>query len=229
MQASETVYEPLRLGNQLCFPLYACAKEIVRQYRKPLAPLDLTYTQYIVMMVLWEFGEMTEDSPFMHEVTIRNDGETPWSGIIRMDLPFEAASPRFFMPGFLYGTNRGDAPLQTGSKAPRLRTGNPDFPASSWWMTRSDRLSHPAVFAFTGNRIVGLCASPYYLKADGRITPWAPGVSGDWLQYAGFGCDLDRRLISYTHSPGQYGIPGRGIRERRYCYRQDRRTAPDLD
>ena len=60
MPTSETVYESLRLENQLCFPLYACAKEIVRQYRKPLEPLDLTYTQYIVMMVLWEFGGMTE-------------------------------------------------------------------------------------------------------------------------------------------------------------------------
>lgn len=48
------------LENQLCFPLYACAKEVVRQYREPLEPLNLTYTQYIVMMVLWEFGEMTE-------------------------------------------------------------------------------------------------------------------------------------------------------------------------
>ena len=52
--------EVLKLGNQLCFPLYACAKEVVRQYREPLKPLNLTYTQYIVMMVLWEFGEMTE-------------------------------------------------------------------------------------------------------------------------------------------------------------------------
>lgn len=52
--------ENLRLENQLCFPLYACAKEVVRQYREPLEPLNLTYTQYIVMMVLWEFGEMTE-------------------------------------------------------------------------------------------------------------------------------------------------------------------------
>ena len=52
--------ESLRLENQLCFPLYACAKEVVRQYREPLEPLNLTYTQYIVMMVLWEFGEMTE-------------------------------------------------------------------------------------------------------------------------------------------------------------------------
>ncbi len=53
-------YEELRLDNQLCFPLYACAKEIVRQYRKPLEELNLTYTQYIVMMALWEHGSMTE-------------------------------------------------------------------------------------------------------------------------------------------------------------------------
>lgn len=53
-------YDCIRLGNQLCFPLYACAKEIVRQYRKPLEELGLTYTQYVVMMVLWEHGGMTE-------------------------------------------------------------------------------------------------------------------------------------------------------------------------
>ena len=46
--------------TSFAFPLYACAKEVVRQYREPLQALNLTYTQYIVMMVLWEFGEMTE-------------------------------------------------------------------------------------------------------------------------------------------------------------------------
>lgn len=50
----------LRLEDQLCFPLYACAKEVVRRCREPLEALNLTYTQYIVMMVLWEFGGMTE-------------------------------------------------------------------------------------------------------------------------------------------------------------------------
>lgn len=53
-------YESIKLKNQLCFPLYACAKEVVRRYRDPLLDLDLTYTQYIVMMALWEFGDMTE-------------------------------------------------------------------------------------------------------------------------------------------------------------------------
>ena len=53
-------YECIRLKNQLCFPLYACAKEVIRQYRRPLEGLGLTYTQYVVMMALWEFGGMTE-------------------------------------------------------------------------------------------------------------------------------------------------------------------------
>ena len=58
--ARQNPYESIRLENQLCFPLYACAKEIVRQYRTPLEPLGLTYTQYVVMMVLWEYGSITE-------------------------------------------------------------------------------------------------------------------------------------------------------------------------
>ncbi|MBQ6688657.1 MAG: MarR family transcriptional regulator [Bacteroidales bacterium] len=44
----------LKLESQLCFPLYACAKEIVRRYNPLLEPLGLTYTQYIAMMVMWE-------------------------------------------------------------------------------------------------------------------------------------------------------------------------------
>lgn len=47
-------YEKLKLKNQLCFPLYACSKEIVKKYKPYLDPLELTYTQYITMMVLWE-------------------------------------------------------------------------------------------------------------------------------------------------------------------------------
>ncbi|MBQ9198056.1 MAG: MarR family transcriptional regulator [Clostridia bacterium] len=57
---TDVLNDPLCLDDQLCFPLYACAKEVIRQYRKPLTPLGLTYTQYIVMMVLWESGGMTE-------------------------------------------------------------------------------------------------------------------------------------------------------------------------
>lgn len=47
-------YEQLLLKNQLCFPMYACSRKIVGSYTPYLKPLGLTYTQYIVMMVLWE-------------------------------------------------------------------------------------------------------------------------------------------------------------------------------
>ncbi len=47
-------YDCLLLDNQLCFPLYVCSKEIVNLYAPFLAKLDLTYTQYITMMVMWE-------------------------------------------------------------------------------------------------------------------------------------------------------------------------------
>ena len=47
-------YDVLKLENQLCFPLYACSREIVKRYKPFLDQIDLTYTQYIAMMVLWE-------------------------------------------------------------------------------------------------------------------------------------------------------------------------------
>ena len=52
-------YAGLRLENQLCFPLYAASREIIRMYRPFLDELDLTYTQYITMMVLWEEKEIS--------------------------------------------------------------------------------------------------------------------------------------------------------------------------
>ena len=50
-------YDVLQLKNQLCFPLYLCSKEIIRKYTPLLNELDLTYTQYIVMMYFWEMKE----------------------------------------------------------------------------------------------------------------------------------------------------------------------------
>ena len=47
-------YEALKLKNQLCFPLYAASREIIKHYHPYLSALDLTYTQYLAMMVFWE-------------------------------------------------------------------------------------------------------------------------------------------------------------------------------
>ncbi len=49
-----TNYDALKLENQLCFPLYAASREVIKRYHPYLTDLDLTYTQYIAMMVFWE-------------------------------------------------------------------------------------------------------------------------------------------------------------------------------
>ena len=58
-------YDVLKLESQLCFPLYACARETIKLYKPFLDELDLTYTPYIAMMVLWE----------KHSVTVKELGE----------------------------------------------------------------------------------------------------------------------------------------------------------
>ena len=50
----EKEFNPLKLENQLCFPLYAASRELVKLYRPYLDAHNLTYTQYITMMVMWE-------------------------------------------------------------------------------------------------------------------------------------------------------------------------------
>ena len=52
------MYDSLKIENQLCFPLYICSKEIVKKYKPFLEKLDLTYTQYITMLILWEYKSM---------------------------------------------------------------------------------------------------------------------------------------------------------------------------
>lgn len=52
-------YDALKLEGQLCFPLYACSREIIKRYKPFLDELDLTYTQYVAMLVLWEQRSLT--------------------------------------------------------------------------------------------------------------------------------------------------------------------------
>ena len=59
---SEKKYDALKLSKQLCFPLYACSREMIKLYKPWLDELGLTYTQYITMMVLWEHHATTVKS-----------------------------------------------------------------------------------------------------------------------------------------------------------------------
>ena len=144
-------------------------------------------------------GEILPGSGDPAEAEIRLTADADFAGIIRIALRAERPDPsaRFFLPGFMAGTNRGGAPLVTDSKTPRLR---PDggFPASPWWMVRSDRLSHPCALMLQRGRLLGLSAAPYYIRRGGSRMPWQPGISGDFEQYAGFGCSLAEGEVWYT-------------------------------
>ncbi len=56
---SANTYDALLLENQLCFPLYACSREVIKQYRPYLDAVGLTYTQYITLMVIWAEGTVS--------------------------------------------------------------------------------------------------------------------------------------------------------------------------
>lgn len=51
-------YDTLKLENQFCFPLYACSNELVKAYKPYLDELNLTYTQYLTMIVMWEHEKL---------------------------------------------------------------------------------------------------------------------------------------------------------------------------
>ena len=56
---NQQTFDPLKLSNQICFPLYAASREVIKQYRPYLDEIDLTYTQYVTMMVIWEHKKIS--------------------------------------------------------------------------------------------------------------------------------------------------------------------------
>ena len=56
---TDSKYDGLKLENQMCFPLYAASREVIKQYKPYLDKIDLTYTQYVAMLLLWEHKTMT--------------------------------------------------------------------------------------------------------------------------------------------------------------------------
>ena len=70
------LYEALKIDKQLCFPLYAVSNMITRKYKPLLDKMDLTYTQYIVMMVLWEKAPVNEKF-LCEELYLKSNTITP--------------------------------------------------------------------------------------------------------------------------------------------------------
>ena len=72
----QQIYDLLLLKNQLCFPTYAAANKIIRRYQPLLKELDLTYTQYVVMMVMWE-KEVVNDKDLVNSLYLQANTLAP--------------------------------------------------------------------------------------------------------------------------------------------------------
>lgn len=142
-------------------------------------------------------GEGTISSPKRQSIVITNMSDAIWSGVIHIEYQFECVEPLYYMPGFMYGTNRGYAPIEVDAKFPRIRR-EMNMPASPWWMVRSDRLSHPMVFVYDSGRMYGLSAGPYIIKNDDKEVLWRPGLQGQFVQYTGYSCSIEDGTIGYT-------------------------------
>ncbi|PYY25917.1 hypothetical protein [Paenibacillus illinoisensis] len=145
-------------------------------------------------------GTGRAEDPWQAQVMVKNESNRQWTGVIHVELPFDKREPRFFLPAFMYGQNRGEAPQNVPNEFPRLREGRPSRPSSPWWMVRSDRLSHPAALVYDTGCIVGLSASPYWIKNEtsGQKQQWYPGQKGTFLQYGGFTCSMEKGTVGYT-------------------------------
>lgn len=147
----------------------------------PLEDFGLKYSYRIAE------GNGTFTSPYRCDISITNDRSSRWEGVIHIGMQRRRVDPLVFMPGFMYGTNRGDMPIEGQRLCPKIRE-NMQKPASPWWMVRGDRLSHPVVLIWDNGHITGFHAAPYWTVQNGEKTACI-GREKEFLQYAGFACN----------------------------------------
>lgn len=147
-------------------------------------------------------GDGSIDHPYQVNIHIKNTSDSEaWQGIVKVNYSFKADHPNFYLPGFMYGTNQGQEPIDVVNNYPRIRQQSVQQPASSWWMTRSDRLSHPVIIGTSDSHVYGIIASPYIVEENGQLIPFTPSHSSrHFVQYNGFACETatDSNSISYT-------------------------------
>jgi len=142
-------------------------------------------------------GNGSPQNPFQVKIQIENKNKIAWSGVIHVELPFNKKNPRYFLPAFMYGRNRGECLQNVPNEFPRLRE-EMSRPSSPWWMVRSDRLSHPVALVYDTGKIYGFSASPYFISNNGIKQQWKPKIEGAFYKYSGYTCSLSNGTVGYT-------------------------------
>ena len=97
---------------------FACtARSADDEDYRPLAETPLT------LDFAYDHGVSTLADPAVWQVTLTNNADAPWRGVVKLEHCVACDAPRFFLPGFLYGRNRGEAPIRVDNRYPRLRGG----------------------------------------------------------------------------------------------------------
>lgn len=159
-------------------------------------------------------GNGHHDNPYKCLLKIENISDQPWAGTVLVELAGKFDDARFFLPGYLYGTNQGEAAYNPKliKQFPRLRRGKVNFPYSPYWFTRSDQLSHPVAMMFTNGMIAGIAGSPY-LTSQQPMHCWSPDSTGaPFDTYNGFMASLQNDVsvgytVGYMNAPGIYTRP----------------------
>lgn len=169
-------------------------------------PLDV---QGLIVTTEHLGGTGAVNTPKRLRVTLQNVSETRWSGVVRIEFCKKAENAKVFMPGFMYGRNRAEAPLTTPRKFPRIRKGEPSLPASPFWMVRGDRLSNPSAFLYDGESVLGFGAAPYWVRNGEKKEAWMPDCScqeKEFYQYAGYCCDIAKEIDGETYAAVGYTL-----------------------
>jgi len=174
--------------------------------------------------ISWQIKEQVNE-PVPYEklsVTVHNTSGQDWMGIVQFSLISKGTDPWFYLPGFIYGTNRAQAEFHPKSNTwPRLRLGEPEIPYSSYFRVRSDRLAYPVAVMRVDSLIYGISGSPYDVMNALKREPWFPGVPGSFHTFHGFGCAIDTTTSSVSYTLGYENAPWLYI-----CCQQTKETQP---
>ncbi|WP_404420990.1 hypothetical protein [Nibricoccus sp. IMCC34717] len=147
-------------------------------------------------------GDGRASAPYRYRLTLTNEGAADWCGMVKVTLQVEAKDARFFLPGYLYGTNNGFSEYNPRliKQFQRLGSASKGTPYSEAWATRSDQLTHPVAAVFSAGKFLAISGKPFFDEAGG-----AP-------RFNGFTCSQENGAsvgytLGYRYSPGNYTRP----------------------
>lgn len=157
-------------------------------------------------------GNGSQEDPYLFGIEIKNRSNRNWTGVIKVALLTDREDARFFLPGYMYGTNNSESvlPPRLIKEFQRLKKGRVKPPFSPYWYMRSDQLTHPVAVMYADQKIWGISGSPYLVN-DNPLTFWEPGQRG-FTGYNGFYCSIKENsevgfTIGYWNYPGIYTSP----------------------